>query len=349
METILRQFVPFERLASARPFGNGHINDTYKIVVEAGGTQKAFLLQRFNDRVFGQPETVMDNISAVAHHLSVATDYPWLVLKPYRAKNGGWLFHDENGHYWRVFDFFENTRSFDVVSCENQAFEAAKAYGAFARALANMDLSALHVTIPGFHDGEKRLADFKTTVAEAQTDPRRAKRLTEAKQEVAFLLSNQSVLKKEALPPLPLRATHHDTKLNNVLFDKKTIKAVAVVDLDTVMPGTVLSDFGDIVRTFTPTVTEDHKEVREVAVRPHIYRAVSEGFLSELADVLTPQERHSLPFAGPWLTLMQAVRFVTDYLLGDRYYKTKYPGHNLVRTQNQIALFQSLQQSLHQP
>lgn len=337
MEKILHQFFEFERLEEALPFGNGHINDTYKISLLQKGVTHHYLLQRLNDKIFQQPQAVMENIQLVADYLS-KKEYPLFILKPFKTKKGALLFRDEKENYWRVFNFFENTISYDKVETTAQAYEAAKAYGSFAKALNDLEINQLNTTIPDFHNSKKRMSDFLMAIKKGIPE-----RVAEAKNEIDLILRHEYLFKKINQLNLPLRAVHYDTKINNVLFDKTTKKAVAVVDLDTVMPGTILSDFGDMVRTFTSAFDEDEQDFSKVKMRVDIYEALSEGFLSEMGSLLTVQEKENLPVAGSWLTLMQAVRFLGDYLQGDSYYKIKYPDHNLVRAKNQLALFQSMQ------
>ena len=336
MENILHYFFDFDHLEESLPFGNGHINDTFKISLRQNGISNNYLLQRFNDNIFKQPQSVMENIQLVADHL-LKNDYPLSILKPFKTKKRELIYLDKNGSYWRVFNFFENTYSYDKVETAAQAYEAAKAYGAFAKALNGMVISDLKTTIPDFHNSKKRMADFLLATKNGER-----KRIAKAKKEIDFVFKHEYLFKKINQLNFPLRAVHHDTKINNVLFDKTTKKAVAVVDLDTVMPGTLLSDFGDMVRTFSSAVDEDEKDFSKVKMRADIYQALSEGFLSEMGGLLTSIEKEHLPEAGPWLTLMQAVRFLGDYFLGDVYYKTKYPTHNLVRAKNQLALFQHM-------
>jgi len=340
MEPIIRQFFDFQKLVRAAPFGAGHINDTFKVEIEQGGTARAYLLQRINHHVFRQPEAVMRNIHLVAEHLSKQA-YPLEILAPLPALSGGFLHRDEGGHYWRVFPFFEKTTTFDKVGTPGQAFEAARAFGMFAKALNGMDASLLEPTIPGFHDGAGRLAHFKKVIKKASPE-----RLAGAVAAVEEILQNQGIFKKIAALDLPLRVIHHDTKINNLLFDAQTLKAVCVIDLDTVMPGIILSDFGDMMRTFTCAVDEDGADLAAVEMRAPFFQALTEGFLSEMGDLLTPAEQANLHEGGRWLTLMQAVRFLADYLEGDVYYKTKHPAHNLVRARNQLALFRSMTEQL---
>lgn len=336
MEPIVKQFFDYQQLVSLSPFGTGHINDTYRLEIRESGQLQAWLLQRLNHQVFRQPAAVMDNIRLVAKHLA-SQSYPLKILSPRPTLSGEYLYHDDGGNYWRVFPFFENTVTYERVETPAQAFEAARAFGAFARALNGLDVAQLQATIPGFHNGEKRLADFLTALENAIPE-----RLSEAQTEVDTILHNQLIFKKVAELKLPLRAIHHDTKINNLLFDASTGKAACVIDLDTVMPGIVLSDFGDLVRTSVSLADEDEADLSKVQFRQAIYDALLEGFLAEMGGLLTPAELGALPVAGPWLTLMQAIRFIGDYLAGDVYYKVKHPKHNLVRGRNQLALFEQM-------
>ncbi len=336
MEPIIKQFFDYQQLVSLSPFGTGHINDTYRLEIRKSGQLQTWLLQRLNHQVFRQPAAVMDNIQLVSEHLA-SQPYELKILSPRPTLSGKYLYHDEAGNYWRVFPFFENTVTYDRVETQAQAREAASAFGAFARALNSLDAAQLQATIPGFHDGEKRLVDFLTVLENAIPE-----RLAEAQAEVDTILRNQLIFKKVAELKLPLRAIHHDTKINNLLFDASTGKAACVIDLDTVMPGIVLSDFGDLVRTSVSLADEDEADLSKVQFRQTIYDALVEGFLAEMGGLLTPAELGALPLAGPWLTLMQAIRFIGDYLAGDVYYKVKYPKHNLVRGRNQLALFEQM-------
>ncbi len=340
MEQIVQHFFDYQQLISLTPFGSGHINDTYRLEIVSGGQPQTWLLQRLNHHVFRQPEAVMQNIQLVAEHLE-KQPYELKILKPQPTLDGHWLYYDPSGNYWRVFSFFDKTASYEQVETPGQAHAAAKAFGAFARALNGLDASQLQATIPNFHNGLWRLEQFHEAIQHALPE-----RLTEARAEVDVILAHQSLFQQVADLHLPLRAIHHDTKVNNLLFDAASDTAhptaVAVIDLDTVMPGIVLSDFGDLVRTATSLANEDEADLSKIHFRQPIYGALLEGFLSEMGDILTPAERSALPLAGPWLTLMQAVRFIGDYIVGDVYYKVKYAGHNLVRGRGQVALFEQM-------
>lgn len=337
MEPIIRQFFELQQLVSLAPFGTGHINDTYRLEILVANKQQVWLLQRLNHLVFKEPAAVMGNIHLVADHLSTQP-YPLQILAPRTTLDGQWLGRDAAGNYWRVFPFFESTLTFEQVGTAEQAYEAALAFGSFGKALSGLDISQLQTTIPDFHNGEKRLNDFLQTLENAIPE-----RMESARAEVDVILKNQSIFHKVATLKLPLRAIHHDTKINNLLFDSTTGKAACVIDLDTVMPGIVLSDFGDLVRTSVSLADENEADLSKIQVRQPIYAALTEGFLAGMGGLLTTMERDALPLAGPWLTLMQAIRFLGDYLAGDVYYKIKYPEHNLVRGRNQLRLFEQMQ------
>lgn len=336
MEPIISQFFDFQKIISLTPHGSGHINDTFKVELQQGGVMKTYLLQRLNHQVFRLPEVVMQNIRLVAEHLS-RQDYPLKNLTPLPATDGKLLHQDEEGNYWRFFPFFEKTITFDKVETPEQAYQAALAFGTFARALDGMDASKLRPSIPGFHDGEKRLAYFREVLSRAIPE-----RLKAAQAEVAEVLQHQLIFKKIASLKLPLRVIHHDTKINNLLFDAETLQPLCVIDLDTVMPGIILSDFGDMMRTFTSPAEEDEADLSKVEMRRPVFEAIQMGFLDKMGALLSATERESLAEGGPWLTLMQVLRFLADYLEGDVYYKTNYPEHNLVRAKNQLALFHSM-------
>lgn len=342
MEHIISHFINTGETVTISPFGNGHINHTLRVEVVENGAAKKYIFQKINRHVFRQPEAVMENIQTVVEHLS-NQDYPLKFLRLTPTRSGHLFFLNEEGEYWRAFPFFENTFAPEKVEREEQAFEAARAFGKFAKALDGIDISKLKTTIPHFHDGLFRLRFFKKTLREATAEKRK-----EAKTEIEAILRSENLFQEIAKLKLPLRAVHHDTKINNLLFDKKSQKPVAVIDLDTVMPGVVLSDFGDLVRTSVSPVEEDESDLSKIVFRKEIYVALLEGFLSETGDILTKEEKENLSQAGPWLTLMQAVRFLTDYLAGDVYYPVKYEGHNLVRTKCQLRLFDEMRRAFGQ-
>lgn len=338
LELLARRFFTFDRWHGAAAIGSGNINDTYRIDFEQQGIVSSWMLQRLNHLVFQKPELVMQNIRQVCRHLATQ-DYPYSVAAPVATLAGDFLHVDEEGNYWRAFPFFENTFTPEDLADPEIACEGARAYGAFARALRDFPASTLAETIPGFHDTGQRWEVF---IKVLETDP--AHRVAETQTEIGAMFEAKPVFDKISLlkksGALPLRVTHNDTKAGNVLFDIHTRKALAVIDLDTVMPGTILSDFGDMVRTFAPDRRED--DPSSVALRPDVLEALERGFLEQTGDFLAPAEKENLLTGAAWITGEQALRFLTDWLAGDVYYKIRYPEHNLVRTRNQLALLKEL-------
>ncbi|MEZ4942284.1 MAG: aminoglycoside phosphotransferase family protein [Saprospiraceae bacterium] len=339
LEFIVQRFFNPDDTPETDPVGAGNINDTFRVAFEQAGKTHSWLLQRLNHQVFTDPEAVMHNIRLVAAHLSRQPDFPLAVPAPLPGLDGRLLQRDAAGNYWRVFPFFENTYAPEQLPDAAVAFEAASAYGRFLGALRDCSAENIRETIPGFHDTDRRWEQFLATVRE---DP--AGRVIGVSAEIKLLhdlkpvFDEVSSLKQSGA--LPLRVVHNDTKAGNVLLDTATGKAVAVIDWDTIMPGTVLSDFGDMVRSFTPDVVED--VAGPVHLRKEILDALTHGFLETTEDFLTDTERRHLLLGARWIIGEQALRFLTDYLAGDRYYKIRYPEHNLVRARNQLALFAEL-------
>lgn len=333
---ILQKFIPESVLLSADPIGAGHINDTFALHGMAGGQSHTWLLQRLNHRVFTRPEVVMDNIAAVAHHLAGRSDYPLRIPAPFPVSQGGWLYRDDAGDYWRLSPFFEHTYTPERLPSADEAYEAARAYGMFLYALRDFPADTLAETIPGFHDTLRRWTVFETVL---QNDP--AGRVALARPEIEAMRAAYPVFntvdRLVSSGVLPRRVTHNDTKAGNVLLDRATGRAVAVIDWDTVMPGSVLSDYGDMVRTFVPDRYED-APAEGLHLRTDVLQALEMGFLETADAMLTPAEREHLRLGAAWIIGEQALRFLTDFLAGDMYYKATYPEHNLVRARNQLTL-----------
>lgn len=319
--------------------GSGNINDTCLVTfrIPAGHEQQG-ILQRLNHRVFARPDAVMRNIRAVAKHLQ-NTDYPLGVLTPILTSEGQALYQDTEYNYWRAFPYFAHTYAPERLPTPEEACEAARAYGLFLKALATCPPEAVEETIPHFHDPRHRWAAFETAAAQDL-----AGRAAYVRAEIARIYEQRATFEAVAhlkeTGQLPVRIVHNDTKAGNVLLSRHNGKAVAVIDWDTLMPGTVLSDFGDMVRTFAPDRYED--DPGEVEARPTVLQALEEGFLDGMGSTLTPAERQHLYLGARWIIAEQALRFLTDYLNGDTYYKTRYPEHNLVRARNQLSLLAHL-------
>lgn len=337
LEEIVKAFFGEEVQCQVEPFGSGLINDTYRVEAADGRT---VLLQRINHFVFTQPEVVMENIRRIAQYLE-ENQYPAVILQPIPTLDGRLTFLDEAGNYWRMFPFFTGTISIDQAVDAEQVYKAGQAYGEFARTLAGMDVetAGIEETIPGFHDSVSRLQFFEEVLAANPTG-----RLTDAAPEVGAVKAHQHLFFYIAALPLPLRITHNDTKINNVLFDRSGDRVRGVIDWDTIMPGVILSDFGDMVRTMTPSHDENHRDTEQVKLIVPYFEALCRGFLPKLQEVLTPLERKNLVKGAQWIVLEQALRFLTDYLRGDVYYKISYPEQNLLRTRNQLALFEALKE-----
>ncbi len=322
----------------ALPLTGGHINDTYKIGCSASdGVATNFVLQCVNNLIFKNPEQIMRNIVQVAAHLE-ARNYPRQILKAVQTPQGAFIL--ENGQdnektYWRMFPFIENGYTVDRVENVGQARSAAFAFGEYARYLSDMDAQKMYVILPNFHNARFRIRQFRDSL-NARLYP---ERVQTAEIEIEYLNAKTAVM--GYAPKTPLRIVHNDTKINNLIFDVRTRRPVCIIDLDVVMPGSVLSDFGDLVRTYTPEADENEPDAERAAVRLPYFEALAEGYISALEGVLIPKEKSLLVFGAQRVIFVQALRFLTDYLNGDVYYKTAYAEHNLVRARNQIALFDS--------
>jgi N-acetylhexosamine 1-kinase len=320
--------------AQLSPLGSGHINDTFL----AGTASARFILQRINANIFPDAATLMDNFSRITAHLR-SRGVTTLELIP--TVDGVNFHRDAGGDAWRLVRYIENTRSATVPPTPQQAHCAAAAYGEFARHLCDLPPPRLHEVIPGFHDTPRRLSDFLSAL---KADPER--RADDAREEIEAILEHRDwcpvITGAMAEGSVPERIAHNDAKLDNILFDTKDGKAACVIDLDTVMPGSILHDFGDLVRSAAATAAEDETDLTCVAADQKIIDCLTEGFLHGCGDILTTRERELLPLAGKFVTHEQAMRFLTDYLLGDPYYKIQHPGHNLERARNQLQLVKNL-------
>lgn len=337
MHRLFQKFLAYERWIGAEPVGSGNINDTYRVDVERGGRQERYLLQRLNHQVFKNPEAVARNIRQVANWLGDQNEeYPYRIARPVAGLDGADLQRDEAGNYWRVFTFLDQCYTPETAAGPEEAFEAAKAYGVFLRALRDFPVGQLSDTIPGFHDTDLRWTAFEKTLTD---DP--AGRASGVQDEIARLYAAKPVFEEisrlKRQQDLPLRVTHNDTKAGNILLDNQTRKVVAVIDWDTVMPGTVLSDFGDMVRTFAPDAYEDAAP-DTLGLRESVLEALQHGFEAATGDFLALSEKENLALGARWIIGEQALRFLTDYLAGDVYYKIRHPEHNLIRAQNQLRL-----------
>lgn len=329
----------------ASPFGSGHINDTF-LVRSKSGNQPSYLLQKINHFVFKDIDILMNNMVCVIDHLKEKTaqeggDPAKEVLTLIKTSDGKYYHKDVAGNYWRMTLFLEDTFSYDLVVNTQQAHQGGVAFGRFQCTLSDLDPSYLGEVIPDFLNIEKRLKDFNNAVKK-----NKAGRLEKAVTEVEFLDSwsdaMMDILKLGKAGILPLRITHNDTKFNNILLDKEN-NIQCVIDLDTVMPGYAAYDFGDAIRTIINTAVEDEADLSAIQLNMPLFIEFTKGYLSQTHSFLTEAELRSLIMGVMLLPYMQAVRFLTDYLEGDVYYKIHSPEHNLQRTRAQMQLFKMLE------
>jgi hypothetical protein len=341
--TAAREFQIDGDFSGATPYGSGHINDTYCAVFHHFGIPERFILQRINTGIFRNPAALMENIQRVTSHLaSQLSDQPdggRRVLTLIRARDGRVWYENAEGSDWRAYRFIERARTYDTVNSTEQAFQAAKAFGQFQKMLVDLPPPRLHDTIPDFHNTPKRFATFERALAADIAD-----RAVLAKPEIEFAFEHQSIASVLLDARLPERVTHNDTKFNNVLFDDVTGEGICVVDLDTVMPGLALYDFGDMVRTATSPADEDEQDLSKVTMQFAMFEALVRGYLSSAGKFLTRAEKQHLAFAGKLIAFEQGIRFLTDYLAGDAYYKVHRSGQNLDRCRTQFKLIESIEE-----
>lgn len=329
------------------PYGSGHINDTYRATYIEEGRDVHYIHQRVNHNIFKNVPALMENIGQVTRHQrkkfeeAGTGDLDRRVLTLIPTLDGKDYYVDAEGNYWRTYVFIENHLSVDVVETPEQAFEAAKAFGEFQCQLADME-GRLHDTIPNFHHTRSR---FDTLAEAIKADE--LGRAVHVKEEIEFALAHEPmvdiVLDLLASGEMPERVTHNDTKLNNVLLDADTGKGMCVIDLDTVMPGSVLYDFGDMVRTSTCKAAEDEQDLSKVEMNIDFFEALVKGYLETASGFLTPKEKELLAFSGKLITFEIGLRFLTDYLQGDVYFKTHRDGQNIDRCRTQFKLVQSME------
>jgi len=324
---------------SVSPHGSGLINHTWHVHSGKGD----FILQRLNDAVFTRPDFIAENIEMVGRYLT--DHYPGTVFpRPVRSVDGETMIDARPNGFYRMFPYIGDSVTIDVVQTPAEAFEAARQFGAFTRMLSGFPTRRLHETLPGFHDLTLRYRAFDAALKDGLPD-----RIRTSSHLIEFLVSQQPLVAEfehiRSNPDFRKRVTHHDTKISNVLFDRNG-KGICVIDLDTVMPGYFISDVGDMFRTYLSPVSEEEGDMSRICVREEYFAAIVEGYLKEMSGVLTPAEKGSFVYAGEFMLYMQALRFLTDYLCGDKYYGSRYNGHNYIRTLNQITLLERfLQQS----
>ena len=320
------------------PYGNGHINDTFLINAKTDdGNDKRYILQSINTNVFTKPEQVMHNIQKVTSFLGDKTDNPRSVMSLVYTKNDQPFYADSDGRYWRLYDFIEGSLCLDLPETKEDFYESAVAFGQFQNLLNAFPVDELYETIPNFHNTPWRYENFLKAV-EADV----CGRADSVKEEIEFVKARADfysvLINANKQGKLPHRVTHNDTKINNVMLDKDTRTALCVIDLDTIMPGFSVNDFGDSIRFGASTAAEDEKDLEKVWMDIELFDTYAKGFLKGCGGLLTADEIELLPEGAKMMTIECGMRFLTDYLEGDTYFKTKYPEHNLDRCRTQFKL-----------
>ena len=337
-----RKFQFRGEFSAAAPYGSGHINDTYCAVFHLAGVPVRSILQRINTNIFRNPVALMENIQRVASHLAAQEagepDRARRVLTLIPALDGQAWHVDDEGNYWRAYRFIEGARTFDAVESAAQAFQAAKAFGRFQKLLSGLPAPRLHDTIPDFHHTPRRFMAFERAVAADV-----AGRAILARPEIDFAVAHRSIAGLLLAANLPERVTHNDTKFNNVMLDDDTGEGICVIDLDTVMPGLALYDFGDMVRTTTSPAKEDEQDLSRVTMQFPMFEALARGYLASAGGFLNRAEKQHLVSAGKLIAFEQGIRFLADYLAGDTYYKVARAGQNLDRCRTQFKLVESIE------
>lgn len=335
---IVRHFSVPGVFESKKKNGKGNVNDTIVVELSNENSTKRYTLQRINHQVFKNPKALMDNYSRVTRHIQSKGTQKTLKLIP--SKNGD-LFHlDDNGNYWRMMPYIEGVNCFDVPPDTNYAYEAAKAFGRFQVALSDLKGDPLIPTIQNFHNTSMYYDEYEKT---RELDL--VNRLKEVGDLQEFILERKSLCSIIPVDQLPVRIVHNDTKLNNVLLDKKTGEGVSVIDLDTVMHGCALHDFGDLVRTTCNSVDEEEIDLTKVKFLTDYFESIVRGYLDATHEMLTSAEIDCLAAAPLVITYELGIRFLTDYLKGDQYFKITHPTQNLERAKVQFKLLESMEKS----
>jgi hypothetical protein len=340
---VARQFHIDGEFSAVTPYGSGHINDTYCAVFHQQAQPMRYILQRINTGIFRNPIALMENIQRVTSHLAAKSaaepDRGRRVLTLIPARGGHAWYVDAEGGYWRAYRFIEDAHTYDAVESAQQAYQAARAFGHFQKLLVDLPAPLLHSTIPDFHNTPRRFAAFEEALAADAVG-----RAIHVRAEIEFAFARRFIAAVLLDANLPERVTHNDTKFNNVLLDDATGEGICVIDLDTVMPGLSLYDFGDMVRTTTSPAMEDEQDLSKVTMQFPMFEALLRGYLSSAGNFLTKAEKQHLAVAGKVIAFEQGIRFLADYLTGDTYYKIHRDGHNLDRCRTQFRLVESIEQ-----
>ena len=348
LQDISREFQIYGEILHAETLKIGHINETYSATYSQGGTRVRYIHQKINRNVFKNPAKVMENVMRVTTHLRKRLEAQnvrditrrSLIVIP--TRDGHSYFQDADQGVWRTFLFIEGVETFEAVQTPDQAYQAGRGFGEFQRLLVDLPGGRLFETIPDFHNTRKRFIALEQAM-----DRDHYNRTKEAMAEINFALEREPIvdviLKAMARKTIPERTTHNDTKFNNVMLDVLTGEAMCIVDLDTVMPGCVLYDFGDMVRTTTSPTLEDELDLSKVKMQMPMFKRLAEGYISTAGQFLTKAEKSHIAFSGKLITFEIGLRFLTDFLSGDHYFRIHRPGHNLDRCRTQFKLVESIE------
>jgi len=348
LREISRKFQIYGEILHAETLKIGHINETYTATYDQGGTRVRYIHQKINRNVFKNPSAVMKNVMRVTTHIrkkqeiNHARDVTRRALIVIPTREGKAYHQNGGGEVWRTFVFVEGVETFEAAQTPDQAYQAGRAFGEFQSLLVDLPGGRLFETIPNFHDTRKRLTALQQAIQKDHYN-----RAKDAKAEITFALKHEHVVDRivdaMAKGHIPERITHNDTKFNNVMMDVLTGEAMCIVDLDTVMPGCALYDFGDMVRTTTSTTLEDELDLSKVKVQMPMFKKLAEGYMSTAGQFLNKAERNLIAFAGKLITLEIGMRFLTDFLSGDTYFRIHRPNHNLDRCRTQFKLVESIE------
>jgi Ser/Thr protein kinase RdoA (MazF antagonist) len=335
IEEIFSAYNLLQDQFEVNPFGNGLINTTWRIRNSYGD----YILQKINHTIFKHPHAIASNVRMLADYLAI-THPDFLFIKPVPTKNNEDIVHIDCEGYFRLCHYVKQSHTINTAEKPEQAYEAAKKFGQFTKILSGFPADNLHITLPDFHNLSLRYKQFKEALINGNQ-----KRIQQSNELIDFITANKKIVDSyENIlhnPSFKLRVTHHDTKISNVLFNEHD-KGLCVIDLDTVMAGYFISDTGDMIRTYLSPADEEEKDFSKIEVREEYFSAIWKGYMSEMSDELSTEEKNHFIYSGKFMIYMQAIRFLTDHINNDIYYGAKYEGHNFVRATNQAVLLQRL-------
>lgn len=349
-EAIIRAFGVQGDIKTVEPFGSGHINDTLRVVIQAGAETQEYVLQKINTDIFKDPAGMMQNIIKVTGYLrniieKKGGDPSRETLHFYPTQEGKYYYRDEDNRYWRLEDMILHSRSYDLATTSEMFASTGVAFGQFMADLGGFPAEELVEVIPNFHHTGVRFATF-----ESEVKANRAGRIDTCRAEVEFALARKelalSIVKQLDNKELPLRVTHNDTKINNILMDESTDQPICIIDLDTIMPGACAYDFGDSIRFGASSALEDEQDLSKVYMRMDLFEAYTKGYMQSVGKTLTPAEARSLAVGAAVITFETGIRFLGDHLNGDTYFKIHRPGHNLDRARTQFKLVADMESKM---